>query len=101
VWHRFTSAILRPHLIDRPAVTVVLQWKVLSPECRIIRFFGELDDAIKWISRFLFVLKDRNQQPDSQHGAETSDRGHDNKIGYRVATIKVQQTISEVHLGGN
>src|SRR5262249_37321336 len=36
VRQRFTSAILRPHLIDRPSVAIVLQWKVLSPERRII-----------------------------------------------------------------
>jgi hypothetical protein len=88
-------------MIDRPAVTVVLQWEILSPERRIIRLFGELDDAIKWIPRFLFMLKDRNQQTDSQHGPETGDRRHDNKNGYRVPAIKVQQTISEVHLLGN
>ena len=100
VRHRFTSAILRPHLIDRPSVPIVLQWKVLSPERRIICLFGEFHDAIKWISRFLFVLEDRNQETDSQHDAETGERGHDNKNSYRVPTIKVQQAVFEVHLLG-
>ncbi len=56
-----TAAEAGAHLIDRSFVIVVLQRKVLAPHGGIFGIVGQLDHAIKRITRLLFALEDIHQ----------------------------------------
>ena len=58
---RFAAAEAGAHLIHRAFVVVILQRKVLAPHRRVFGVVGQLDDAIKRVTRLLLALEDIHQ----------------------------------------
>ena len=71
----FAAAVARADLIDRAFVIVVLQRKVLAPDCRVIGFISQFDDAIKRIAAFLLALENVDEQHQPTNRAKNGNYG--------------------------
>ena len=72
--HRFAAAEARPHLIDGPAIAVVLRGEVAAPHRRVDRLVVQLDDAEERVPRFLLVLEDRDEDADDGDCGDSRER---------------------------
>ena len=91
----FAAAVTRALLIDRAAVVVVLQRKILSPDGGIIGLVVQFHDAEERILRLLFVLKNRDEKDHAEDRARAGEDDERGENGDRTAAVKVQQTFSE------
>ncbi len=72
--HRLAPAIPRSLLVHRPDVAVVLKREVLSPDRRVRRLIGQLDDAVEGIPGLLLPLEDVDEQ---RRDGDRRDGGQD------------------------
>ena len=88
---RFAPAVTGALLVDRAAVVIVLQRKILSPDRGVIDLVREFHDAKERVLRLLFVFEDRdeNDHADDRAGAGQADEDAENDQG--ALAVKVQE----------
>src|SRR5687767_15944244 len=86
---RLATSVASPHLVDSPAIRVILLRKIAAPYCRICGSVRERDDPVKRIERFLFALHDVGKERRAAHsGNEPKRRDGDQSIQRTIRPVK-------------